>query len=195
MRHAARAGSTALFIALAASALAGPAEGAARTARVAPEVDSALQDPAPARPDTSAAPEGPTRVHAEAQDAIDRLKSPFCPGLMLEVCPSPQAGDVRDSLNALAHRGVESDSLVALVLAAYGEEWRAVPEARGGGLLAWVMPPLVLLLGLVGLVVGLRRFTGAPAGEGEEGPDISEEERERLTEALHELEAEEEPLF
>lgn len=70
-----------------------------------------------------------------------------------------------------------------------------MPEARGRGLVAWVVPPLVLLVGLVGLVVGLRRFTRAAADDVEEGPDISEEERERLEEALHELEAEEEPLF
>lgn len=185
----------ALFIALAASALAGPAEGAPRTVPAVPDVGSSLQDPAPARPDTSTVPQGPTRVHPEAREAIDRLKSPFCPGLMLEVCPSPQAAEMRDSLNALAHRGMESDSLVSMVLDAYGEEWRAMPEARGRGLVAWVMPPLVLLVGLVGLVVGLRRFTRAAADDVEEGPDISEEERERLEEALHELEAEEEPLF
>ena len=142
-----------------------------------------------------APPEGPTRVHPEAQEAIDRLKSPFCPGLMLEVCPSPQAEEVRDSLNALAHRGVESDSLVAMMLATYGEEWRALPEPRGRGLVAWLVPPLALLLGLVGLVVGLRRFGGGPgAGPGED-VEISAEEQERLDEALHELETEEEPLF
>lgn len=185
----------ALFIGLAGAVLAGPVDGDLRTAPAALEASTTPQDPAPARPDTSTVPQGPTRVHPEAREAIDRLKSPFCPGLMLEVCPSPQAAEMRDSLNALAHRGMESDSLVSMVLDAYGEEWRAMPEARGRGLVAWVVPPLVLLVGLVGLVVGLRRFTRAAADDVEEGPDISEEERERLEEALHELEAEEEPLF
>lgn len=139
--------------------------------------------------------QGPIRVHPEARRAIARLKSPFCPGFMLEVCPSPQAEALRDSLNALANQGVESDSLVALVLATHGEEWRAVPEARGRGLVAWLVPPVVLLLAVLGLILGLRHFTGPAAGGAGEGPEISEEERRRLDAAMQELDAEEEPLF
>lgn len=157
------------------------------------EPSATRQEESATRQEGSPDEQGPVRVHPEARKAIDRLKSPFCPGLMLEVCPSPQAAEMRDSLNVLAHEGVEADSLMAMVLATYGEEWRAMPEPRGRGLLAWLVPPALLLLGVVGLIAGLRRFTGSPATA--EGPEISEEERRRLDEAMQELETEEEPLF
>lgn len=144
------------------------------------------------------APAPATTPHPEAQRAIDRLRSPFCPGLMLEVCPSPQAAELRDTLQEMARRGASSDSLVTWMLATYGEEWRAVPEARGKGLLAWVLPPLVLLGG-IGLITGVlyvhRRSRRREESVEEESPDLSAEERERLEEALRELEASEEPLF
>lgn len=186
MRHTTSVVLLTLSFPLLAGGVGGPAE-SPRLAAQAGQEASATQQEGPA------SSEGPTRVHPEARQAIDRLKSPFCPGLMLEVCPSPQAAELRDSLNALAHEGVGSDSLVAMVLATHGEEWRAVPEARGRGLVAWLVPPVVLLLGVLGLIVGLRRFTGSsPAAE---GPEVSEEERRRLDVAMQEMEAEEEPLF
>ena len=66
-----------------------------------------------------------------AQEAMDQLKSPYCPGLMLEVCPSPGGAALRDSLNMLAEDGWSSDQLVDWVLANHGNEWLALPRAEG----------------------------------------------------------------
>lgn len=133
---------------------------------------------------------GPVVPHPEAQEAISRLKSPFCPGLMLEVCPSPQAAAVRDTLRRMAEDGADADSLVSWFLASYGEEWRGVPETRGRGLLAWVVPPAMLLLGAVLVVVALRRLRGggAEAASGDGGSSLTPEDEQRLDEALRELE-------
>lgn len=132
---------------------------------------------------------GPVVPHPEAQEAIGRLKSPFCPGLMLEVCPSPQSAAVRDTLQLMAEEGADADSLVAWFLASYGEEWRGVPETRGRGLLAWVVPPAMLLAGAVLVVVALRRLRGDEdeAATGQPGSLTPEDER-RISEALQELE-------
>ncbi len=48
----------------------------------------------------------PVQAHPEGDAAIDRLRSPFCPGLMLEVCPSPQAKLLRDTLQVMAQSGI-----------------------------------------------------------------------------------------
>ena len=140
----------------------------------------------------SAQETAPHQVHPEAREAIAKIRSPYCPGQMLEVCPSWQAAELRDSIDQMAREGLEADSLVELVVAAHGEEYRALPKRTGTGLLAWVMPPAALLMGLAVVVVVLRRLRGAAvAGEGTAG-DISEEDRERLDAALAELEAMEE---
>lgn len=128
-------------------------------------------------------------VHPEAREAIGRLKSPYCPGLMLEVCPSGGADDLRDTLNVMAQQGVSSDSLVEWTLGQYGEEWRAVPQTRGTGLWAWVIPPAVLLAGIVVVVVTLRRLRGDEEDDGG-GRQLSEDDERKLERALQELERE-----
>lgn len=137
----------------------------------------------------------PLQPHPEGDVAISRLKSPFCPGLMLEVCSHPDSKVLRDTLQAMAHEGASADSLVSWMLGMYGEEYRAVPQARGSGLWAWLMPPLVLALGLVLVVVALRhlrRREGPPKAPA--GP-LSPEEESVLADALEELKAAEEVPF
>lgn len=130
--------------------------------------------------------------HPEAREAISKLRSPFCPGLMLEVCPTPNAQALRDSLDGGARQGLTADSLVEKVVATYGEEYRAFPKRTGAGLLAWVMPPAGLLLGLGLVIVALRRLRGPadPAADGAEA--LTADERARLDAALADLEAEDE---
>lgn len=131
----------------------------------------------------------PVPLHPEAEKAIGRLRSPWCPGFMLEVCPSPQAAAFRDTLRMMAQQGIRSDSLVEWTLARYGEEWRAFPEARGTGLLAWLIPPIMLILGAGIVVVVLRRLRKSSEGyRPGEAPELSREEEQRIQEALEELE-------
>ena len=136
---------------------------------------------------------GPLEWHPEALKAIDVLKSPYCPGFMLEVCPSPAAAALRDTIQTMAEEGLAADTIVEQLIARYGEEWRALPKMRGEALLAWVVPPLGLILGVIGVVVMLkkmRRPRGGPAPV-----EVSEDDRARLDAALREIEAEEETLF
>lgn len=147
-----------------------------------PRQDSAASDTVGSRRD------GPVPLHPEAEEAIGRLRSPWCPGFMLEVCPSPQAAAFRDTLRMLAQQGIESDSLVEWTIARYGEEWRALPQAQGTGLLAWIIPPTVLILGVGIVIVVLRRLRKTSEGyRPGEAPELSEEDEERLQKALEEL--------
>jgi cytochrome c-type biogenesis protein CcmH len=140
------------------------------------------------------ADKGPAVWHPEALEAIDRLKSPYCPGFMLEVCPSPQAAALRDTIAMLAEDGLEADSIVEWMLATHGEEWRALPPARGRTLIAWIVPPAAVVLGIALVVVVLRRLR-RPRAEGPLPDEVSAEESARLDAAIRELETEEEPLF
>ena len=131
-------------------------------------------------------------VHPEARQAISELRSPYCPGLMLEVCPSPDAAVLRDSIDALARSGVEADSIVARVIADYGEEWRAVPRRQGWGWWAWLMPPAALLLGLAVVALVLRRRRRAAPERPAPGP-LGQEDQDRLRQAMDDLDASEHP--
>ena len=138
---------------------------------------------------------GPLEPHPVADEAISRLKSPYCPGAMLEVCSSDAGASLRDSIQAMAREGWTTDDLVDWVLANHGEEYLAYPDASGTGLLAWLVPPGAILLGILAVVAALRYMRqGAPP---EEIADIelSAEEEERLREAMREMDAAEEPAF
>lgn len=137
----------------------------------------------------------PVQPHPEGDAAIKKLRSPYCPGLMLEVCPTATAKTLRDTLQAMAHAGAPADSIVAWMLAQYGEEYRAVPTAKGSGLLAWIVPPLALLVGLFLVLVTLRHLRSREGETPSPPKALSAEDESLLAEALQELKAAEEVPF
>jgi len=137
----------------------------------------------------------PVQAHPTGDAAIDRLKSPYCPGMMLEVCPSTPAKFLRDSLQMLAWNGASTDSIVAWMLSNHGEEYRAVPLARGSGLWAWVMPPFALVAGLVLLTAVLRRFRAREVISRSKAATLSQEDETALSKAMEELRTSEEVPF
>ncbi len=148
--------------------------------------------PAPAQ-ETAASQRRASHPDSEvARVAIGQLRSPYCPGLMLEVCPSGQAEMLRDSIRMLAQEGRSADQIVEWMIANHGEEWRAVPKRSGVGLWAWVLPPLALLLG-VGLVAAkLHSLRSRESKQVTGTAEMSEADRDRLAAALREWEHAEE---
>jgi cytochrome c-type biogenesis protein CcmH/NrfF len=117
---------------------------------------------------------------------------------MLEVCPSSGGAMLRDSIQAMAEAGMSADSIVERVIRQFGEEWRAEPVARGMGLWAWLLPPLMLIggLGVVAAVLAHRRRNGGPeVSEAEPGPLVGPEDEARLKDAMKEMDEAEEPAF
>jgi cytochrome c-type biogenesis protein CcmH len=142
----------------------------------------------------AAASSGPYRRHPEAQKAIDQIKSPYCIGFMLEVCSSSQGAALRDSIETLADQGWAADSIVDWVLANHGEQYLALPRREGKALIAWVVPPLAILIGFTMVIVALRQMRRSRA-EPPPAHDLSSAEEEKLRQALRELEAEEDVPF
>ncbi len=133
--------------------------------------------------------------HPESEKAISVLKSPYCPGLMLEVCTSYGGALLRDSLQTMAEEGWSADSLVTWMLARHGDTLLALPPMSGRGLVAWAGPPAALALGLGLVALFLRAVMArrvAVAGASEE---LSEQDEAALKEALRELDESEEPVF
>lgn len=125
----------------------------------------------------------------EAREAIAQLRSPYCPGLMLEVCPSPEAEALRDSIRVLAAEGTPAGEIVEWMVGRHGEEWRAVPKRSGRGLWAWIIPPIALLAA-AGLVASrLRARQPEPEVVRQEPPSLSSGERERLASAMRQWES------
>jgi len=106
----------------------------------------------------------PEDAEQEALSAMSQLRSPVTPSHTLDMCPSPEAAALRDTVRAEAALGVPADRIVAEVIARRGEQMRILPKGSGFGLWAWLLPPAVLLGGLGVVGAWMRRARrGAPA--------------------------------
>ncbi len=139
----------------------------------------------------------PLHVAPAAREAISKIRSPFCPGEMLEVCTSTGGAMLRDTIQALAEAGMSADSIVALVVRAYGPDVRAEPQAKGAGLWAWIIPPVGLIAGLllVAVVLAHRHRASGPPDGAPPDPSLDPEDAKRLQDAMKEMDEAEEPAF
>ena len=86
----------------------------------------------------------PADVDANAHRIFSELMSPYCPGLMLADCPSPDAFARRAEIRARLAAGENPARVKEDLYARFGESIRATPEPREWGLLLWAAPLLVL---------------------------------------------------
>jgi cytochrome c-type biogenesis protein CcmH/NrfF len=112
---------------------------------------------------------------------------------MLEVCPSPNAAALRDSIRSMAEAGLSSEEIIERVLASHGEEWRAEPLRTGTGLWAWTMPLVFLAVGLA-VAVAVAWFRRR--GRSEESVPLrtpTERDEARVRDAVAAMDASEGP--
>jgi cytochrome c-type biogenesis protein CcmH/NrfF len=92
-----------------------------------------------------------TTIETKAGHIFNTVMSPFCPGRLIANCPSSAAADLQEEIRSQLAAGVTVDDIKNALYDRYGDEIRSVPEARGFGLLAWVMPGAFFVV--VGLLV------------------------------------------
>jgi cytochrome c-type biogenesis protein CcmH len=111
-----------------------------------------LRGSAPARTPTD-------RVHAIAAE----LRCPVCRDLSVADSPAPLAQQMRATIARDLAAGKTPAQIRAEFVAAYGESVLLAPPRRGLGLVAWVMPVLLLAGGLLAALVAVRRWRAGPA--------------------------------
>lgn len=99
------------------------------------------------------------------------MMSPFCPGVTISACTSPQAAELRQWILLQESAGATREEVVSILEQRYGEAIRSTPEAEGWGLAAWLLPAGALAIGAILVTVVLRRLVARPArGEDESAP-------------------------
>lgn len=96
-------------------------------------------------------------VEREARGIFLELMSPFCPGESLAACRSGQAEILRNRIRQRLAAGEDRESIIASLVEAYGEGILGAPPNRGLARAAWIGPGVVAAVGLVMIVVYLRR--------------------------------------
>ncbi len=141
-----------------------------------------------AQSDSSTQPQTrlPTRaeVEQEASKLFNKVMSPFCPGRTIANCPSPQAAELQVAIKDRLTDGESPDAIEEELYATFGDEMRAIPRARGFNLLAWAIPGLFFVLGLVVLARWLRGLGPAPSPASTGAAQLDPELDERLKQEL-----------
>jgi cytochrome c-type biogenesis protein CcmH len=96
---------------------------------------------------------------AEAQVLFREVMSPFCPGLTLADCPSPNAFDLRKDIQARLERGESRESIVDALVAQYGTQLLSDPSDTPIGRVVWGVPFLLAVLAAGVLAIFVRRMT------------------------------------
>lgn len=97
------------------------------------------------------------QVARDAREIFETVLSPYCPGRTISNCPSPQADELRDRIRDDLASGKAPEDVKEELYAAFGDELRTIPRARGFALLAWVVPGLAFVIGAWAIVVWVRR--------------------------------------
>lgn len=112
-------------------------------------------------------------VLREARHIYNQIMSPYCPGQSLANCSSGAAEVLRVRIRERLANGETSEAIIASLVDEFGESVLAEPPNRGFARLAWIGPFAILAVGVVLVLVYLRRHTarsGTTDGKGEIDP-------------------------
>jgi len=86
-----------------------------------------------------------------------QMYCPVCENIPLDVCPTQACADWRETIRQKLAAGWTDQQIMDYFVTQYGERVLANPSARGFNILLWVIPPVVLVAGVVFLWFFFRR--------------------------------------
>ena len=93
---------------------------------------------------------------------------------------APNAKALRDEIRSWVKEGKSDDEIHALLVDQFGNGVLGVPTSSGFGLVGWLAPAVVVVLGLISLIVLIRRMQNEAQAEVGEVPEIDPEMQKRI---------------
>ncbi len=112
----------------------------------------------------------PTPSDDEVNAIAKQLYCPVCENIPLDVCPTQACEQWRGTIREKLALGWDEEQIKQYFVAQYGDRVLATPPARGLNWLVYVLPPVAILIGAVGLF-GLFRSWSKQTEE-----EVSQEE-------------------
>ncbi len=107
----------------------------------------------------------PPDLEERAQRIYSGVMCPQCAGQTIDESNAPIADAMREAIRTQLRSGATDDAIMDSLVQSYGEGILASPPTRGFSLLAWLVPPLVLLLGAAAVAFAIRNMSRRPVAE------------------------------
>jgi len=120
-------------------------------------------------------------------DIEDEVMCVAC-GVPLQIADSPQADRERAYIRQLVAKGLTKDQIKDELVSTYTTRVLAMPQKHGFGLVAFIVPIVVVIAALIALAIGLprwrRRKRDNADGRPQEAPALSDTDARRLDDDL-----------
>ncbi len=126
-------------------------------------------------------------VESDAQRVFTNVMSPFCPGMTIATCTSSNAADVRDEVRVRLKKGESAQAIEDSLYARFGNEYRAVPQAQGRGMIVWLFPLAAMIVSGIGVAWVAKRARDRHVPETVEEVPLDPKLARRLDDELDDL--------
>ena len=121
-------------------------------------------------------------LEQRAREISKELRCLVCQNQSIDDSDAPLAQDLRTLVRERVVAGYSNDEVLSFVVARYGDFVLLRPPINAQTILLWTAPTLVLLAGVVGIFMTVRRRRIAPAGP--TAPPLSPDEEAALRRIL-----------
>jgi cytochrome c-type biogenesis protein CcmH len=123
-------------------------------------------------------------LDAQVRDIAAQLRCPVCQGLSVGDSPSELAHEMRTLVREQLQQGKTSAEVLDYFAQRYGEWILLAPPKRGFNLVIWVLPFVLLPVGVAAVYLGARRWVRSAAVAARPPPGLDAAYAERLQREL-----------
>jgi cytochrome c-type biogenesis protein CcmH len=110
------------------------------------------------------------QLERKTMELSSELRCPVCQGLAIGDSPSIMAANMKAQVRELLERGYSDEQILSYFEKSYGQFVLLKPKFQGVNALVWLLPVLVLAIGLVLVVSKAKKLESAPAPAAEPKP-------------------------
>jgi cytochrome c-type biogenesis protein CcmH len=104
----------------------------------------------------------------EVNDVARELFCPICENIPLDVCPTEACRDWRELIRQMLAEGKSKEQIMDYFVDNYGARVVGIPPAEGINWLAYLIPPVAFVIGVVLLFQAFRIWKQLPAAQAAE---------------------------
>lgn len=101
-------------------------------------------------------PASSAEIDRQLHEFSESIMSPYCPGMTLSGCPSPDARSLREEVRSRLAQGESQQSIRDTLVQRFGSELTGLPNTRRSAGAAYGIPSIMIAAGLLGAVLFIR---------------------------------------